>query len=52
MNFLLIALALKIGIVVNYMCAPVAQWIERRPPEPCARVRIAPGVLLFTRACQ
>lgn len=30
--------------MVNYICAPVAQWIEQRPPEPCARVRIAPGV--------
>lgn len=24
---------------------PVAQWIERRPPEPKARVRVSPGVL-------
>ncbi len=37
-------LALERGVVVNYICAPVAQWIEQRPPEPCARVRIAPGV--------
>ena len=27
-----------------FTSAPVAQWIERRPPEPGARVRIAPGV--------
>ena len=24
--------------------APVAQWIEQWPPEPCAGVRFAPGV--------
>jgi hypothetical protein len=26
--------------------APVAQRIEHWPPEPCAGVRVAPGVLL------
>ena len=26
-------------------CAPVAQWIERRPPEPKAQVRVLSGVL-------
>jgi hypothetical protein len=25
--------------------APVAQWIEQWPPEPCAGVRLASGVL-------
>ena len=25
--------------------APVAQWIERRPPEPKAAVRVCPGAL-------
>ena len=24
--------------------APIAQWIERRPPEPKTRVRVAVGV--------
>ena len=28
--------------------APVAQWIEHRPPEPGAQVRILSGVLLRT----
>jgi hypothetical protein len=27
--------------------APVAQGIERRPPEPCAGVRVAPGVYIL-----
>ncbi len=25
--------------------APVAQWIEQWPPEPCAYVRFVPGVM-------
>lgn len=24
-------------------CVPVAQWIEQRPPEPCAHVRVVSG---------
>ena len=28
--------------------ASVAQWIERRPPEPKATVRVRPGVLIGT----
>ena len=35
------------GIVRN-LPAPVAQWIEHRPPEPGAGVRIASGVPRFT----
>ena len=27
----------------NFMIAPVAQGIERRPPEPGAQVRFLPG---------
>ena len=30
------------------MRAPVAQWIERWPPEPGAWVRVPPGVLFFS----
>ena len=28
--------------------ALVAQWIERRPPEPGAQVRVLPGALILT----
>ena len=31
-----------VSIIAGY--APVAQWIERRPPEPGAGVRVSPGV--------
>ena len=31
-----------VSIIAGY--APVAQWIERRPPEPDAGVRVSPGV--------
>jgi hypothetical protein len=34
----------------NYVLhAPVAQWIERRPPEPGAQVRFLPGARYFSR---
>ena len=29
--------------------APIAQWIERRPPEPKTRVRVAVGVQTQTQ---
>lgn len=31
-------------MVKSIHCAPVAQWIERWPPEPKASVRVRPGV--------
>ena len=34
--------ACGVSIIAGY--APVAQWIERRPPEPGAGVRVSPGV--------
>ena len=36
---------------IKKSCAPVAQRIERWPPEPNAAVRVCPGVLfLLTRS--
>ena len=32
----------------NFMIAPVAQGIERRPPEPGAQVRFLPGAPMQT----
>ena len=34
--------AYGVSIIAGY--APVAQWIEHRPPEPGAGVRVSPGV--------
>ena len=44
------------GMIFSMQSAPVAQWIECRPPEPETRVRPSPGVpqskfLLFSSAC-
>ena len=36
------------GAAIVGVCAPVAQWIEHRPPEPGAGVRVAPGACLHS----
>ena len=35
--------------IIRLPHAPVAQWIERRPPEPGAQVRFLPGARYFSR---
>ena len=34
--------------IIRLPHAPVAQWIERRPPEPGAQVRFLPGARYFS----